>query len=119
MVIHTKRAYEGADAVDGKRYLVDRLWPRGVSKKDLRLEDWLRDLAPSDDLRRWFDHDPERWEEFVRRYHAELDDRPDAWGPLLEAAAHGDVTLVYGARDTRHNNAVALARYLEERLAAR
>lgn len=119
MVIQIKRAYESASDQDGARYLVDRLWPRGVSKEDLRVEDWLRDLAPSDELRRWFDHDPQRWEEFVQRYHAELDARPDAWQPLVEAAERGHVTLVYAARDTRHNNAVALAHYLQERLAER
>ncbi len=117
MTIRTRRAYEDPGQQDGARYLVDRLWPRGVSKERLRLDGWAREAAPSDELRRWFDHDAERWEEFSRRYHAELDERPEAWLPLLEAAREGDLTLVYGARDTQRNNAVALAEYLRNRRA--
>ena len=114
-----KRAREKAESEDGARYLVDRLWPRGVRKSDLKLESWLKDVAPSDALRRWFNHDPERWDEFRRRYFAELDSNSDAWSPLIESANKGPVTLIYGARDTVHNSAAALAKYLKTRLKGR
>lgn len=114
--IRVKRAYEEAEASDGERFLVDRVWPRGRSRAALALEDWAREAAPSDELRRWFGHDPARWEEFRRRYDEELEQRPEAWEPLVEAARRGAITLVYGARDTDHNNAVALRSFLSERL---
>ena len=114
-MIKIKRAYDPPARGDGKRYLVDRLWVRGVRKEMLRLDDWLKDVAPSDALRRWFGHDPAKWDEFQRRYFAELDAHPDAWQPMLQAAQRGTVTLVYGARDTEHNNAVVLKAYLEEK----
>ena len=114
-MIQVKRAYEPAAKSDGKRFLVDRLWPRGVAKDALRAQAWLKDVAPSDALRRWFNHDPARWEEFRRRYFAELDARPGAWQPILEAARRGNVTLLYSAREVEHNNAVALKEYLEKR----
>jgi uncharacterized protein YeaO (DUF488 family) len=114
-MIKVKRAYEPLAPDDGTRFLVDRLWPRGVKRETLRLNGWLRDVAPSDALRRWFDHDPARWEDFQRRYFAELDSRPQAWQSILEAARRGTVTLLYTARDSEHNNAVALKRYLETR----
>ena len=115
-MIQVKRAYEPAAKSDGKRFLVDRLWPRGVTKEALRLEAWLKDVAPSDDLRRWFGHQPAKWDEFRRRYLAELDNRPEAWQPILEAARRGTITLLFGARDVEHNNAVALKAYLEQQL---
>ncbi len=115
--IRVRRVYESPSSDDGKRVLVDRLWPRGLSREAANVDDWMRDVAPSDDLRRWFGHDPARWEEFARRYRRELDARPEALRPLLEAAAERSVTLVYGARDERHNQAVVLLRILEERLA--
>lgn len=115
-MIKVKRAYEEPAAEDGRRFLVDRLWPRGVKKEALQMEGWFREVAPSDALRRWFDHDPERWQELKRRYAEELDAKPDAWRPLLEAARQGDVTLVYAARDEEHNNAMALRAYLQEKL---
>jgi uncharacterized protein YeaO (DUF488 family) len=105
------RVYDDAHS-SGCRFLVDRLWPRGVSKSDLHLDGWLKDVAPSDELRRWFGHDPQRWAEFRRRYTAELEARPEAWRPLLEAARDGDLTLLYGAKDTEHNNAVVLREHL-------
>lgn len=108
-----KRAYERAGPEDGTRFLVERLWPRGVKKTDLRIDDWLKDVAPSDALRRWFGHDPKKWTEFRRRYFTELDRHPDAWEAIRTAARHGLVTLVYSAHDTEHNNAVALNEYLE------
>ncbi len=114
-MIRIKRAYDPPEPGDGQRFLVDRLWPRGVKKEDLHLDGWLKEVAPSDALRRWFGHDPAKWEEFQERYFAELDEKPQAWLPLLEAARQGDITLVYGARDPLHNNAVALKAYLERK----
>lgn len=115
-MIRLKRAYDPAARNDGARYLVDRLWPRGVKKEALKLEGWLQEVAPSDGLRRWFGHDPKKWEEFRRRYSAELDRNAEAWVPLLEAARRGTVTLLFSARDPEHNNAVALKAYLERKL---
>lgn|SRR5690606_5879815 len=110
--IAIKRAYDPPSPDDGRRFLIDRVWPRGKRKEDLRCEAWCREVAPSTALRRWFGHELERWEEFQRRYFAELDESPAEWGPLLEAARREKITLVYGARDERHNQAVALAKYL-------
>lgn len=115
-MLMVKRVYEPAQRSDGARFLVERLWPRGVRKEALRLDGWLKDVAPSDALRRWFGHDPEKWQEFRRRYFAELNGKPEAWQPLLEAARHGTVTLLYGARDLEHNNALALKDYLQAKL---
>jgi len=113
-MIYLKRAYDPAESTDGLRFLVDHLWPRGVKKVSLKLEGWLKSVAPSDSLRKWFGHDPAKWPEFQRRYFAELDKKSAVWKPLLEAARHGDITFVFGARDTDHNNAVALKNYLEK-----
>ncbi len=115
-MIRVRRVYEPPTPDDGARFLVDRLWPRGVTKEALRLDGWLKDAAPSDALRRWFGHDPARWDEFQRRYRDELNGRPEAWRPVVEAARRGDVTLLFGARDTDHNNAVALKVYLDARI---
>jgi uncharacterized protein YeaO (DUF488 family) len=112
-MIYLKRAYEEALPEDGHRFLVDRLWPRGVKKTDLALDGWLKEIAPSDELRRWFAHDPENWNEFRRRYFAELDSHPEVWRELLNDARGRRVTLVYSAHDTEHNNAVVLKEYLE------
>ncbi len=116
MTIRVKRVYEPAAPNDGCRFLVDRLWPRGVKREALSLDGWLKDVAPSDELRRWFGHDPAHWDEFQRRYFAELDGKPQTWQPILEAAQRGDVTLLFSAYDIEHNNAVALRSYLEARL---
>lgn len=116
-MIRLKRVYDVKGSLDGVQFLVDRIWPRGVKKQDLHMTDWLKDVAPSDELRRWFGHDPARWDEFRRRYFAELDRNRDAWLPLVEAARRGNITLLYGPRDTEHNNAVALKEYLEQALA--
>jgi uncharacterized protein YeaO (DUF488 family) len=116
-VIKVKRAYEPAEPSDGRRYLVDRLWPRGIKKEDLPLDGWLKDVAPSNELRRWFGHDPARWEGFAQRYYAELEDNPAVRRLLDEGKGPGDVTLVYGARDPEHNQAVALRAYMLDRLA--
>ncbi len=111
-----KRAYEKAGTEDGARFLVERLWPRGIKKTDLRIDGWLKEVAPSDALRRWFGHHPEKWPEFRRRYFAELERHLEAWEQIRSAARRGRVTLVYSAHDTEHNNAVALKEYLEARM---
>jgi len=111
--MRVKRAYDLVEAEDGTRFLVDRLWPRGVSKARLHVAEWLKDAAPSTELRRSFGHDPDRWAEFCRRYFAELDAKPEVLAPIREALARGEVTLVYAARDRVRNNAVALKAYLE------
>jgi uncharacterized protein YeaO (DUF488 family) len=116
-MIHLKRAYDETETADGRRFLVDRLWPRGVKKEGLALDGWLKEVAPSDELRRWFDHDPQKWLAFQQRYRDELDAKPESWQPLLMAAGEGDLTLVYGARNREHNNAAALKAYLEEQIA--
>jgi len=115
-MIRVKRVYDPAAPGDGARFLVDRLWPRGVKKESLRWDGWLKDQAPSEGLRRWFHHDADKWEEFQRRYFAELAAKSESLQPLLEAARRGDVTLLFGARDTSHNNAVALKAYVTKRL---
>ncbi len=108
--VRIKRAYEPAADEDGYRALVDRLWPRGVSKDRAHLDTWMKDIAPSTELRRWFGHDPARWDEFERRYRAELaePERRRLVAALADRATQGQVTLVYGARDTLHNEAVVL-----------
>jgi uncharacterized protein YeaO (DUF488 family) len=118
MTIDLKRAYDPPAASDGRRILVDRVWPRGIAKDDLRIDAWLKDLAPSTDLRKWFGHDPKKWDEFKKRYARELERRSDALGALVEKARAGHITLVFGAKDTLHNNAVALKEQLERRLNA-
>jgi uncharacterized protein YeaO (DUF488 family) len=114
-VIQLRRVYEAPVSGEGKRFLVERLWPRGMKKDALALDGWLKDAAPSAALRRWFAHDPAKWAEFQRRYQAELDAKPEGWQPLLRAARRGRVTLLYSARDTEHNNALALKAYLEKK----
>lgn len=115
-MIRVKRVYEKPTKIDGTRFLVDRLWPRGISKETLHLDDWLKDVAPSDSLRRRFGHDPKKWQGFRRRYFAELDTKSEAWRPLFEAVRKGDATLLYSAKDTERNNAVALRDYLLKKL---
>ncbi|MEV4219062.1 DUF488 family protein [Nonomuraea sp. NPDC049725] len=112
--IEIQRVYDHEPA-EGAVFLVDRMWPRGVRKDDLRLDGWARDAAPSTELRKWFGHRPERFAEFAERYREELAGRDDAVRPLLDAAAKGRVTLLYGAKDTEHNQAVVLRDYLKER----
>lgn len=116
-MIRVKRVYDPPDPADGARFLVDRVWPRGVSRSAIKIEAWCKETAPSDTLRRWFAHDPRKWQLFQKRYFDELDRKPDAWQPILKAARQGAVTLLYSARDTRHNNAVALQAYLEKKAA--
>jgi len=112
-MIATKRVYDPPKRDDGCRLLVDRLWPRGVKKDGARLHGWIKDAAPSDKLRQWFGHEPAKWEEFRRRYFAELDHKPEAWRPIAEAEKQKKkVTLLFGAKDGERNNAVALKEYI-------
>ena len=113
MSIVVKRVYEPAAKADGYRVLVDRLWPRGLKKEAVSLDLWAKELAPSAVLRKWFDHDPARWDGFRHRYATELYALAEHWRPLAERAARHTVTLLYGARDEEHNNALALKTYLD------
>jgi uncharacterized protein YeaO (DUF488 family) len=116
--IKVKRAYDAPAGCDGQRVLVDRVWPRGLSKNELRLDGWAKGIAPSTALRKWFDHDPAKWNAFKVRYARELDAAPGAVDLLLAKARAGTLTLVYGAKDREHNNAVLLKAYLERQAAA-
>lgn len=107
-MVQIKRIYEDPSPEDGLRVLVDRLWPRGVSKEDAALDRWMKEVAPSDELRRWFDHDPEKWETFREKYAAELEERDEPLRFLRNRAEEGMLTLLYAARDTEHNHAVVL-----------
>jgi uncharacterized protein YeaO (DUF488 family) len=111
-VIKLKRAYDNASRDDGVRYLVERLWPRGIKKSELKLDGWLKEVAPSPELRKWFGHDPEKWPRFRQRYFTELKQREQSLEPLVKAARRGAVTLVFSSHDTEHNAAVALRDYL-------
>jgi len=111
-MIRIKRTYEPRARGDGRRILVERLWPRGMKKEDLHADAWMKEVAPSTELRQWFGHEVERWDEFRRRYERELNDEPDAWAPILEASERGTVTLLYSAHDVEHNGAVVLRDYL-------
>lgn len=112
-MIRLKRAYDKPSRADGERILVERLWPRGVSKEEAALDLWLKDVAPSPALRKWFGHDPARWEGFERRYWKELEGRPDEVALLRRKSKRGRVTLVYAAHDQEHNGALALKAFLE------
>jgi uncharacterized protein YeaO (DUF488 family) len=118
MSIRMKRAYDAPAPSDGRRILVERLWPRGLSKEKAAVDLWLKDAAPSTELRRWFGHDPERWEEFRRRYREELRRRPEDVARLRREIEAGPVTFVYGSRDTEHNAATVLKEFLEDESAA-
>lgn len=111
-----KRVYDEPAKADGTRVLVDRIWPRGVRKDEAAIDEWLKEIAPSTELRKWFGHSPERWEEFRRRYEAELSENEDAVERLLDLCRKGDVTLVYAARDDEHSNARVIKELLERRL---
>jgi uncharacterized protein YeaO (DUF488 family) len=115
-MITLKRAYDPVSRADGTRFLVERLWPRGLSKAKLHVDGWLKDVGPSTELRKWFGHDPEKWDEFRKRYRRELDSHRDAWQPIVSTARRSRVTLVYSSHDTEHNNAVALQEYLEAKM---
>jgi uncharacterized protein YeaO (DUF488 family) len=116
MSIVVKRIYEPPAKTDGIRILVDRLWPRGIKKENAALDDWTKEVGPSNGLRQWFGHEPDKWKEFQRRYNVELDANGDAWQPLLARARKGRLTLLFGTREERYNNAVALKAYLEAKL---
>jgi uncharacterized protein YeaO (DUF488 family) len=116
MPIDLRRAYDPPAKSDGRRILVDRVWPRGIARDDLQIDAWLKELAPSTALRKWFGHDPAKWDEFRKRYARELEQRSEALEELIEKARAGHVTLVFSAKDTLHNNAVALREHLERRL---
>ena len=109
-----KRTYEPAAKEDGQRILVDRLWPRGMKKETLPLDEWNKAVAPSPELRKWYSHDVARWEEFQKRYRQELEANPEAWRGLLRAGQEGKVTLLFSARDAEHNSALVLKEFLEE-----
>ncbi len=113
-MLQIKRVYEHADASDGNRFLVDRLWPRGIKKEALNIDAWLKDVAPSYDLLRWFAHDPLKWDEFQKRYRDELRNNPAAWKPIIDALKRDNVTLLYSSRNTAHNNASELKSFIEE-----
>jgi uncharacterized protein YeaO (DUF488 family) len=115
-MIKLKRVYESMGNDDGKKFLVERLWPRGVKKTALANAVWLKDVAPSTELRKWFDHDPAKWAEFQRRYQVELKEHQAVLESILEAARRGTVTLLYSSHDTEHNNAVVLRDYLQRKL---
>lgn len=114
-----KRVYEPAAKADGFRVLVDRLWPRGLSKEDAHIDLWLRDIGPSTALRKWFNHDPARWTEFCRRYRDELREKKAGLATIIEHGKTRPVTLLYSAKDEQHNQAVALQSYLVKRIASR
>lgn len=117
-MLRIKRTYDRPARSDGRRVLVERLWPRGIRKEDLAHDAWRKDVAPSTELRKWFDHRVDRWDEFRRRYRKELRANPAAWKPILDASRKSTVTLLYSARDTVHNGAVVLREFLEGREAA-
>jgi len=112
-MIKLKRVYDPVADDDGTRFLVERLWPRGIKKSDLQMQAWLKDVAPSSSLRQWFSHDPKKWNDFRERYFRELRSNVRALEPLMAAAKQGTVTLLYSSRDSEHNNAVALRDYIE------
>jgi uncharacterized protein YeaO (DUF488 family) len=115
-MLKIKRVYEPAETSDGVRFLVERLWPRGMKKEGLKMRAWLKEVAPSPSLRSWYGHDPAKWDGFQQRYRAELESDPEAWQPILEEVRRGDVTLLYSARDTEHNSARLLKSFLEEQM---
>jgi len=115
-VLQLKRVYEPAAPSDGRRILVDRLWPRGLTKEKAALDEWMKEIAPSTDLRRWFAHDPEKWPEFQKRYRQELRAHADLVREIATRASRGRVTLLYGARDEVHNEAVVLAAVIRSRM---
>jgi uncharacterized protein YeaO (DUF488 family) len=112
MNIFIKRAYEKPDLNDGLRILVDRLWPRGLSKADAKIDVWLKSVAPSNDLRKWYQHDVQKWDEFKKRYFAELDTEKEAVNEILEYVKKGKVTFLYSAKESLKNNATALKEYV-------
>ncbi len=117
MLLGIKRIYDKPEITDGKRILIDRLWPRGVKKGTANIDLWMKDVAPSNELRKWFSHDPSKWEQFKAKYRKELEGNK-AFGDLLLMVKSTDVTLIYAARDTEHNDALVLKELIEEKLKA-
>lgn len=115
-MISIKRVYEPVDENDGARFFVERLWPRGIKKENLVMDEWLKDVSPSPELRSWYKHDLTKWAEFRQSYIFELESNPETWKPLINAAMEGNITLLYAARDTEHNSALVLKNYLENYL---
>lgn len=115
-MLKIKRVYEDPTRADGTRFLVERLWPRGFKKEELKMKAWLKDVSPSQDLRKWYSHDMTMWGEFQKRYRKELQENPSAWQPILDAVKNGNVTLLYSAKDVEHNSARVLKEFLEEQL---
>ena len=115
-MIKLKRVYDDVEESDGARFLVERLWPRGMKKEDLDLDAWLKNVAPSSELRRWYAHDVQKWEEFQRRYRSELEKHADGLQPIHDALEAGNVTLLYSARDVEHNSALVLKSFLEDQM---
>ncbi len=114
-MIRIKRVYDKPSRDDGKRILIDRLWPRGLTKEDAKIDEWMKDVAPSTELRKWFGHDPGKWGEFKRRFFSELRGKQDLVDGIVSAAQRGPVTLLFGSKEERYNNAVALKEYIEVR----
>jgi uncharacterized protein YeaO (DUF488 family) len=112
-MIQLKRVYDAPSSADGTRFLIERLWPRGIKKTSLRLDAWVKEAGPSHELRKWFSHDPKKWKEFRQRYFSELDRNAQTWRPILKAARRRRVTLLFSSHDIEHNNAVALKEYLD------
>lgn len=112
-MVKIKRVYDSASKNDGKRILVDRLWPRGMKKEDAKIDEWLRDIAPSDELRKWFSHDPSKWHDFVKRYRNELKAKKDLIEKLRADVKKGTVTILFAAKDNEHNNAVVLKEVID------
>ncbi len=117
-MLKIKRVYDPPSRDDGKRILIDRLWPRGLGKEAAHIDEWVKDVAPSTGLRKWFNHDPEKWGEFRRRFFAELDAEPESVNGIIAAARKGTVTLLFGSKEERYNNAAALKEYLDSRMKA-
>jgi len=115
-MIKIKRIYDEPEESDGFRILVDRLWPRGLSKEKAKIDLWLKDIAPSNELRKWFEHDPEKWPEFKKRFFNELSGKKELVDSIIEKTRKGTVTLLYGTKETRFNNATALKEYIETRV---
>lgn len=112
-MVKVKRIYDPPSPEDGKRALVDRLWPRGIKKEEAKIDEWLKDIAPSSELRKWFSHDPEKWEGFRERYRKELKDKSDLIGKIRGESKKGTVTLLFSAKDKEHNNAVVLKEVID------
>ncbi len=117
-MLKVKRIYDPPSQDDGKRILIDRLWPRGLRKEDAHIDEWVKGIAPSDGLRKWFNNDPEKWSEFKKRFFSELKGRPDLVDGIVNAARKGTVTLLFGSKEERYNNAMALKEYIEARMRA-